>query len=214
MRKNIIKLAATFFDDGYKNIGLINPAITFVLSICKFLEVDFAGLKNLSYGWVLLPLLIWVIMAYVSRWKKYELLEKQLETSFDWNIDKHFTPKLGKNEEACLLHITNGHKKLENCQIELSKGVTRHFVCESFNLRPGDKKIIPIFELLNSSFVLPCNPKGFTEEDKVSWIINGTDGYFQIRLLADNIAAHTLEVNLLRDEKTNKWIIASPGVVA
>jgi hypothetical protein len=55
------------FIDGYKLIGASAPVLSIGFTIAKALDLHI-GLENISYAWGLLPLLLWVLIAYWRRW--------------------------------------------------------------------------------------------------------------------------------------------------
>lgn len=55
------------FADGYKLLGASAPVLSIIFTIAKALNLK-VGLENVSYAWALLPLLLWVLVAYVRRW--------------------------------------------------------------------------------------------------------------------------------------------------
>lgn len=71
----MLKFIRNFFNDGYKKVGLLAPGLSISYTLLKAFEVDLKGLKELSYAWALLPLLVWVLMAYISRFRSYNELE-------------------------------------------------------------------------------------------------------------------------------------------
>lgn len=68
------KIAKDLFVDGFQKIGLIAPLASLLFTICKLLDVKLSWLQSIDYAWGLLPLLIWVTIAYVRRWQAYNNL--------------------------------------------------------------------------------------------------------------------------------------------
>lgn len=75
-----------FFFDGHKAVRIISPALSASFSLYKFFGGNFLNIQEMSYAWALLPLLIWAISAYVTRYqiwkalkKDYEIIEKKYE---------------------------------------------------------------------------------------------------------------------------------------
>lgn len=63
------------FSDGYKLVGIVAPLLSISWTLAKF----FAGpkvmsIQEMSYAWALLPITIWLLIAYVRRWRKSESL--------------------------------------------------------------------------------------------------------------------------------------------
>lgn len=138
-------------------------------------------------------------------------MEKKLIPSITWHIDQYFTQSID-NTQICLLHINNGNQKLENCQIQLSKDSAKQFICESFSLRPNETIIKPVFKAkaLNQieSYIIPYNFKDNdnTIDERVSWILNGIDGNYEIKFLTDDSLAITMQI-ILSQDSNKKWNI-------
>src|SRR6266404_3572258 len=66
--KNIGRLLADLIKDGFSVVGVLAPLLSISIPVSKALNVPLAALESISYAWAFLPLLIWVLIAYVRRW--------------------------------------------------------------------------------------------------------------------------------------------------
>jgi hypothetical protein len=53
--------------DGYKIVGIAAPLLSILYTGLKFWEIDLGLLKEVSYAWALLPLTVWLLIAYSRR---------------------------------------------------------------------------------------------------------------------------------------------------
>jgi hypothetical protein len=79
-------LFGAFWDDGLRYLRVIAPLASIVFTVLKALEFP-VHLKDWSYAWALLPLLIWVVVAYVRRWIDSERLEGLIESKVTLGFD-------------------------------------------------------------------------------------------------------------------------------
>jgi hypothetical protein len=61
-----LRIAEDLFRDGYKLLGVIAPILSVGFTTAKALNLS-VGLQQISYAWALMPLLLWVLVAYVRR---------------------------------------------------------------------------------------------------------------------------------------------------
>jgi hypothetical protein len=72
--KALLRIARELFFDGYSAVGLAAPLLSITFTLAKAFDVSI-NLRDVSYAWALLPLLIWVLVAYVRRLSHYTALE-------------------------------------------------------------------------------------------------------------------------------------------
>jgi hypothetical protein len=90
------RLIRDLFLDGHKAIGLLAPLLSICFTVLKALDVPIATeLRQISYAWAFLPLLLWLFIAYVRRWAAHT---EMLRTADD---EAAFAIKL----EAVDLHV-------------------------------------------------------------------------------------------------------------
>ena len=90
------RLIRDLFLDGHKAIGLLAPLLSICFTVLKALDVPIAtDLRQISYAWAFLPLLLWLFIAYVRRWAAHT---EMLRTADD---EAAFAIKL----EAVDLHV-------------------------------------------------------------------------------------------------------------
>jgi hypothetical protein len=65
--KRLLRFLKDLFSDGHKLLGVLAPVLSLAFTVAKALNLT-VGLQDISYAWALLPLLLWVIAAYVRRW--------------------------------------------------------------------------------------------------------------------------------------------------
>ena len=78
MLSRILRILRDLFADGYSIVGAIAPVLSTGFTIAKALDLTI-HLRDISYAWALLPILLWVIVAYVRRHSQFVALEKQLD---------------------------------------------------------------------------------------------------------------------------------------
>jgi hypothetical protein len=72
----ILRIARDLFVDGYSVVGAIAPLLSIGFTAAKALDLAI-NLRGISYAWALLPLLLWVVVAYVRRNVRFLDLERQ-----------------------------------------------------------------------------------------------------------------------------------------
>lgn len=82
--------------DGYSFIGAIAPILSIGFTAAKALDLNIA-IRDVSYAWAILPLLIWLLIAYLRRHAKYGELEEREVTA---------------SRKQSLLNELNEHRKL------------------------------------------------------------------------------------------------------
>lgn len=75
--KRIISVARDLFVDGYSFIGVIAPTLSIGFALAKAFEI-LPNLREVSYLWALVPILGWVLVAYVRRWLAHAALSERL----------------------------------------------------------------------------------------------------------------------------------------
>jgi hypothetical protein len=65
--KRLLRFLRDLFRDGHKLLGVLAPVLSVAFTFAKALNLT-AGLRDISYAWALLPLLLWVFAAYIRRW--------------------------------------------------------------------------------------------------------------------------------------------------
>lgn len=76
----------SFWDDGLRYLRVIAPLASISFTILKALEYP-VPLKEWSYAWAFLPILVWVAVAYVRRWMDTERLEALIEPKIILGFD-------------------------------------------------------------------------------------------------------------------------------
>jgi hypothetical protein len=72
----ILRILRDLFADGYSVVGALAPILSISFTAAKAFDVT-VHLRDISYAWALLPILLWVIVAYVRRHSQFVGLEKQ-----------------------------------------------------------------------------------------------------------------------------------------
>jgi hypothetical protein len=72
----ILKILRDLFTDGYSVVGALAPILSIGFTAAKAFDVT-VHLRDISYTWALLPILLWVIVAYVRRHSRFVALEQQ-----------------------------------------------------------------------------------------------------------------------------------------
>ena len=72
----IFRILRDLFVDGYSVVGAIAPILSIGFTAAKAFDATI-HLRNVSYAWGLLPILLWVIVAYVRRDLRFIELEEQ-----------------------------------------------------------------------------------------------------------------------------------------
>lgn len=62
---------AALFGDGFKALGVFSWLLSGAFTIGKWLGV-LSKLQDVSYAWALLPITVWLFVAYVRRWLAFE----------------------------------------------------------------------------------------------------------------------------------------------
>jgi hypothetical protein len=70
MLSRIWKILRDLFVDGYLVVGLAAPLLSIGFTVLKASDA-IPNLRDTSYAWALLPILIWVLAAYVRRDSRY-----------------------------------------------------------------------------------------------------------------------------------------------
>ncbi len=76
MLSRIFRILRDLFADGYSVVGALAPILSISFTAVKAFDVT-VHLRDISYAWALLPILLWVIVAYVRRHSQFVALEKQ-----------------------------------------------------------------------------------------------------------------------------------------
>src|SRR5258708_27210160 len=76
MFARILRIARDLFVDGYSVVGAIAPLLSIGFTVAQALDLAI-NLREISYAWALLPLLLWVVVAYVRRNLRFLDLERQ-----------------------------------------------------------------------------------------------------------------------------------------
>jgi len=76
--QQILGFCRDFVSDGYKLISFIVPALSALGAALRFFEVPVV--KDFSYAWALLPLTVWVVIAYFRRWRYSKELEQKQQS--------------------------------------------------------------------------------------------------------------------------------------
>jgi hypothetical protein len=76
MLSRIWKILRDLFVDGYLVVAVAAPLLSIGFTVLKASDT-FPNLRDISYAWALLPILIWVLVAYVRRDLRYITLEQQ-----------------------------------------------------------------------------------------------------------------------------------------
>jgi len=76
MLGRIWRILRDLFVDGYSVVGAIAPALSVSFTVLKAFDA-FPNLRGISYLWGLVPILVWILVAYVRRDLRYIDLEQQ-----------------------------------------------------------------------------------------------------------------------------------------
>lgn len=79
MLSRILRILRDLFADGYSVVGAVAPVLSIGFTIAKALDLTI-HLRDISYAWALLPILLWVIVAYIRRHSRFVDLEQQQDT--------------------------------------------------------------------------------------------------------------------------------------
>lgn len=80
------EICIDLYRDGYSLVGAIAPLVSIGFTLAKAYNLN-VSLQGVSYAWALLPLVVWLAVAYIRRWLAYY----QAEGSKLPNRDKWFT---------------------------------------------------------------------------------------------------------------------------
>jgi hypothetical protein len=81
MLSRILRIVRDLFVDGHSVVGALAPLLSIGFTLTKALDLAI-NLREVSYAWGLLPILLWVIVAYVRRNLQFIYLEQQ-QTNLD-----------------------------------------------------------------------------------------------------------------------------------
>src|ERR1700730_18604648 len=95
MLSRIWKILRDLFVDGYSIVGAIAPLLSIGFTVSKAFDA-IPNLREISYAWGLLPILLWVLVAYARRDLRYIDLEKG---TINLNARAESLAKLGKLRE-------------------------------------------------------------------------------------------------------------------
>lgn len=76
MLSRIFKILRDLFTDGYSVVGAIAPLLSIGFTVAKAFDLAI-NLRHVSYAWGLLPILGWVIVAYVRQHSQFVTLEQE-----------------------------------------------------------------------------------------------------------------------------------------
>jgi hypothetical protein len=65
MWKRIWAFLLDLWRDGYAVLGAVSPLLSATFAIAKAADVQIINLRDISYGWGLLPITIWLFVAYL-----------------------------------------------------------------------------------------------------------------------------------------------------
>ena len=112
------------FGDGYKLVSITAPFLSLAFTITKIFEVPIMGLREVPYAWAFLPLLIWVSIAYVRRWSKFNDLEQKRKPKIAFTVPRK---RSSFKDTEMYIHLEIGIKNissienLSNCQVEMTE---------------------------------------------------------------------------------------------
>jgi hypothetical protein len=72
----IFRILRDLFADGYSVVGAIAPILSIAFTFAKALDLTI-HLRDVSYAWGLIPILLWVVVAYVRRHSRVVALEQE-----------------------------------------------------------------------------------------------------------------------------------------
>ena len=85
MLHRIKDIATDLYKDGYKLLGAIAPLLSVGFTLAKAFDLS-VNLRGVSYAWALLPIALWVTVAYVRRWSMHHDADKLGATDRDLSL--------------------------------------------------------------------------------------------------------------------------------
>lgn len=76
MLSRIFRILRDLFVDGYSVVGAVAPILSISFTAAKAFDLTI-HLRDISYVWGLIPILLWVVVAYVRRDLRFIELEQQ-----------------------------------------------------------------------------------------------------------------------------------------
>ena len=67
--------------DGYKVVGLAAPLLSLAFTFSKAWGVEVISLQEISYAWALLPIVVWLLIAYTRRRAEHLKMIEAYQTS-------------------------------------------------------------------------------------------------------------------------------------
>ena len=83
MLTRIFRILRDLFVDGYSVVGATAPLLSIGFTLAKAFDLAI-NLREVSFAWALLPLLIWVLVAYVRRNLQFIDLEQRQNKLDAW----------------------------------------------------------------------------------------------------------------------------------
>lgn len=103
-----VSFIKNLFADGFKIVGLVGPALSAIFWIAKLGFGAQVMLQDWSYAWGLLPITIWLAVAYFRRWHSFQELERESEKNRPKMVGRveQFSEGDGAGVLACMFNIT------------------------------------------------------------------------------------------------------------
>jgi hypothetical protein len=117
MWKTVSFFIKDLWTDGYKFIGAIAPILSIGFTIAKATEVH-VSLRDISYAWAFAPLLVWLFMAYLKRWRACRELEAKINKSEHDKIIRQYLAFMVHDGEALKAQCANTNEPLPKNEVE------------------------------------------------------------------------------------------------
>ncbi len=165
-----------FWKDSCKVYGAIGPFLSAIYWFYKWLGEPPPMIKDLSWAWGMVPLLILVIVAYVRRWLAFKELAQQLEPEINLMFEPgSFCEHISENHFdryrtfCVILKNKSLSVKLTNCHVDLMSFESDETTCislplrtihnrEQFDLSSGQQELVKVVGLREPK-ILPRNGK-------------------------------------------------------
>jgi hypothetical protein len=188
--------------DGYKLVSVIAPLLSVGFTLAKLVVGDALGewFANLSIAWGLLPLVIWLLVAYVRRHAAYMKLEEATKPKiiYRWRFQTPYAELMLTNVSSKTVvgidPILRNHRTPDDTQVS---DVLRSLPPAPIDMNPGVPTYFRLAELKDSEIMirLPDNQERRLGRDTVLKIsVSGRDIVGRLLYLHLTVADHSIEI--------------------
>jgi len=132
----IVKFGADLFADGYKLVSVAAPIISIFFALAKWQDWSVMDIRfaEMSWAWVIAPFTVWFFIAYVRRWLKYQIVEKERDKLKEIRDFETALDELSKKFDYGNNYVFNANPWSDSEWDKWSKDVEQ-FLEEKFGLR-------------------------------------------------------------------------------